>query len=114
MFPGLRVLCLEASRSPGARLVLAGEQSTDLRRWSRRVETMTAIGLFDGTRHVGSAAIPPGQEMPEAVIRGDEVFLYFQGDQLDPRQRPSEGRLELRPDESARFLKVSSVLRVDP
>lgn len=68
---------------------------------------MTTIGLFDGARHVGSVALPPGQDMPEAVIRGADVFLYFNGERLSA----GEPRLELAPGESARFLKLRGVLR---
>lgn len=70
------------------------------------------VGLFDQTRHVGSASLPAGRSMPEAVIRGDELFLYFQGDQLIPGQRPGDMRLELQPGECARFLKVTDVVHL--
>ena len=75
---------------------------------------MTVIGLFDGTRHVGAVTLPAGRAMPDAVIRGAEVFLYFQGDQLEAGQRPDARRLALEPGEGARFLRAANVLRVDP
>lgn len=67
---------------------------------------MSDLGLFDGAKHVGTATLPPGREMPGAVVRGREVFVYFQ-------QSAAGDQLNLEPGEGARFLKVDGVLWVD-